>query len=140
MNIVLDILRVIANFLLPKDDVAKLPPLVTSESKYYLVTQNIFCKQCGYAICIPIGEIPKELYCGCNGDKRCSHDFETVIDKGKRRLKTPLGEIPAVWHCEELIKTKNIYEGIFYFKDSWWKIKSGKYVYTIHLDKIINTD
>ena len=161
MNIVLDTVRFIANLLLPKDDVVKLPPAVIhlpkefariindddpldeSErfvSAYYLLTKNLICKQCGYAMCIPLDEIPKEICVGCNGDKSCFHDFETVIAKEKRRLKTPLGEFPAELHCEELIKTENPDEGILYFNDSWWKIKSGKSVYVAHIDKTIHTN
>lgn len=157
MNIALDILKAIANLILPKNEVDNLPPHIIrlpkylvviindtepldeperSESAYYLLTQQIVCRQCGYSIWIPFGKIPEELYIGCGGDESCFHDFETVIDKDKRRLKASWLEIPAELHCEELIKAANPYEGIFYFNDSCWKIKSGKSVYTLHLDEI----
>ena len=155
MNIVLRILRVITNLILPKDeDVEKLPPHVISfpkaraindtepldesecsESAYYLLAEHIVCRQCGHAACIPFGEIPEELYGGCNGGKL--HDFEIVIDEERRkRLKGSWVEFIAGVNLEELEKTENPHEGIFYFNDSWWKIKSGKPVYTAHLDEI----
>ena len=145
MNIALDILKAIANLILPKDEADNLPPHIIclpkelaraingaepldeserSESAYYLLTQHIVCRQCGYAVRIPFGKIPDELYVGCGGDKSCFHDFEIVIDKNKRRLKASCLEIPAELHCEELVKTDNPHEGIFYFNDSLWKIKS----------------
>ena len=156
----MDMLKTIAKLILPKDDVDKLPPHVIhmskdlarainddetldeserSESAYYLLTENIICKQCGYGMCIPIGEIPAELYGGCSGDEICSHDFETVIDKDKQRLKDCCFGILPELHLEELIKTENPAEGVLYFNDSWWKIKSGKSVYAAHLHKKSST-
>ena len=161
MNIAMEILRIIAKRILPKNEVDNLPPHIIclpkglarvindtepldesecSESAYYLLTQHIVCRQCGYTMWIPFGKIPVELYIGCGGDKSCFHDFETVIDKEKQRLKASWLKIPAELHCEELIQTANSYEGIFYFNDGRWKIKSGKSVYTLHLNAIINTD
>ena len=146
MNIATNILRAVAKLILPKNEVDNLPPHIIrlpkelaraindtepldeserSESAYYLLTKHIVCRQCGYATRIPFGEIPAELHNGCGGDKSCFHDFETVIDKDKRRLKASWLEIPAELHCEELIKTENPHEGTFHFNDSWWKIKSG---------------
>ena len=150
MNIVIGTVKFIANLLLPKDKPENLPPHIIclpkelaraindtepldeserSESAYYLLTQHIVCRQCGYAMCIPFGKIPEELYIGCGGDKSCFHDFEIVIDKEKQRLKASWLEIPAECHLEELMQTANPYEGIFYFNDSRWKIKSGKPIY-----------